>query len=155
MPVHKDEILKCERIAQVMGLNSTDVLKAVRSFFGDIRRKAAALPYNDERRIYVKDVFEEQAFVVNIPYIGRIGPVYSRYLKWRENEARTSGQQLRDLVIEEYTAEQMDDLAKKILAGGNVILPKKNKNSELYNRIWIVSKHGKKMARQVLPKKQK
>ena len=152
---HRLESARCARIAQEMGLDIVDVRKVILSFFGEIRRTAALLPFDDERRIYGKDMFDEYEVVFNIPYIGRIGTVYSRYLKWRENEAKASEQELKSKYRQAISSEEYDDMARTALAGGNVILPKRQRSSELYNRIWLVRKDGKKMARQVIPKTKK
>ena len=138
-------------IAERFGLQESEVRRAVRSFFFAIFLQARKLPFNNHRRIYTKEKFDEYISVVNIPYIGRIGPVYSRYLAWRGNEAKSQEQVNRGLYRERVSQDEIEHIADEILSGKtpSFEIKKKNKN---YTRIWVVGKTGKKMARQVLPK---
>ena len=140
-------------IAEALNLPLTEVRRAVRSFFGAILKDAAALPYNDERRIYSHELFEEQGTTWNIPSLGRIGPLYSRYLKWRINEAKDSDQVNRRAYRERLTQDEIETIADDIFSGRTPTFPKKKKQSELYDRIWMVGKDGKRTARQAIPKK--
>ena len=129
--------------------------KAVNSFFGSIAKYAASLPFNDERRIYGYDAFEEFVEVVNIPHVGRFGPVYSRYLKWRCNEAKALDQVPRSAYRKRISQDEIENMADEILSGRTPSPLKKKKPTELYNRVWMIGTDGKRMARQVIPKKKR
>lgn len=130
-----------------------EVRRAVHSFFSAIFKSARDLPFNDERRIYTKDGFDELSGVWNIPYIGRMGPVYSRYLAWRSNEAKTLEQVSRSRFRKGMTQDEIEHMAEEILAGKTPSPVKKRKVSEMYKRVWMVGKKTRKQARQVIPKK--
>lgn len=133
------------------GITASEVKRAVLSFFSVISQEADSLPFDDERKIYKKDKFDELVNVHNIPYVGRIGPVYSRYLKWRANEAKEQPSGKRSDYRIGLTRGEIEDIAEEILSGGTPQI-KRRKNSELFNRVWLVGKDGKKSARQVIPK---
>ena len=141
-----------ELIATRLGLDEIDVRKIIRSYFSSIRDYAVRLPFDDRRRIFAKDKFEEFCSVFNLPYIGRIGPVYSRYLKWRRNEAEELSQGARSSYRCRMTQSEIETMAAAILADETPFIPKPRKKSELYDSIWIVRKDGKKLAKQVIKK---
>ena len=134
------------------GIPVSEVRRVIHSFFDTIIKESRALPFDNEQKIFTKEKFAEYEKAWNIPYIGRIGPVYSRYLKWRGNEAKNSGQMLRSNCRAVMTQDEIEHMAEEILSGRTPSLTKK-KNSELFNRVWVVGKTGKKSARQVIPKK--
>ena len=146
-------IQDCEAVAEELGLPFSEVCRAVRSFFDAIALDARRLPFNTPYRIYTKDKFEESVKVWNIPSIGRIGPVYSRYLAWRGNASAGNGQKERNALREELSQGEIEDIAAKVLSG---IVPdiKKKTKKENYNRVWLVGTDGKRLARQVIPKQQ-
>lgn len=141
-----------KEIADELGLPYKEVSRAVGSFFGCINSYARKLPFDNVRKIYRKDAFDGYGKVYNIPFIGRIGPAYSRYLIWRRNESRNVVQVSRCDYAMRLTGEDIEKLATKILSGNSISLPKKRKGNEMYNRVWIVGTDGKKSARQVIPK---
>ena len=139
-------------IAEECSVSVQDVRNAVHSFFGVILAYSRHLPFDDQRKIFRREKFEEYSEVFNIPYIGRIGPSYSRYLSWRKNEALFSGQVPRSNYRTKLTQDEIEHIAEEILSGKTPSSRKKTKPNELYNRIWLVDKDSKKLARQVLPK---
>ena len=145
-----DAILRC---ASELNVPVSEVNRAISSFFAAIVKEADSLPFDDERKIYTKEKFIEYANVTSIPHIGRIGPIYSRYLKWRRNESNDIQQGKRSDYRVGLTRGEIEDIAAIILSGG-IPQIKKKKNSELFNRVWMVGKDGKKSARQVIPKEE-
>lgn len=143
------------KIGEELGIDPADVKRAVGSFFSVILEDCKELPFNNHRKIYSREKFSEYSVVRNIPYIGRIGPVYSRYLKWRANEAAGYEMTPRSSYRSRRLQGEIEDIAAAILSGKAPSISKKKKGSELYDRIWIVGKDGKKSARQVIPKNNK
>lgn len=141
-------------IADETGIPPQEVSRAVDSFFSVILREASALPFNDERRIYTKDAFDENVSVHNIPFIGRIGPVYSRYLAWRANEARWLETAPRSSYRTGLTQSEIEHMAEEILSGHAIPEIGRKRRSDLFENVWIVGKKGKRLARQVILKKQ-
>ena len=138
-------------IAERTGLPETEVKRVVRSFFAVILSDAKALPLDDPRRILSREKFEQYGDIVNIPSIGRFGPSYTRYLRWRANASREVNQKPRSAYRLRMTPSEIENMADAILSGGTFSLEKKRGN-EMYNRVWLVGKDGKRQARQVIPK---
>ena len=145
----------CKSVSDELSVDVSDVRSAVDSFFFSIKDSSKKLPFNNRRKIYLKDKFESYVSVQNIPYIGRIGPSYSRYLKWRRNEAKQTEQSSRDSYKSKLTEEDIDCIVEAVLSGKKIQSIPKRKKSELYESIWIVGSDGKRLARQVIPKKNK
>lgn len=140
-------------IASELGIDILDVRRSVSSFFEIISRDARSLPFDDERRIYKRDKFLSLVKVRQIPFLGRLGPVYSRYLCWRRNEAALQEQERKEKYRVRLTEDDIEEIARKALAGEPLPEIRKKRGSEMFNRVWIVGQDGKKSARQVLPKK--
>lgn len=140
------------RIAEELKLPESEVKRAVHSFFGAIIRESRTLPFDNEQRIFTKDKFNEYVKVWNVPFIGRIGPVYSRYLKWRGNESKNTQQAKRSDYRSRLTRDDIEHIAEVILSGGTPNPIVKRKKNELYKSVWIVEQGRKKLARQVIPK---
>ena len=138
-------------VAKEFGVPVAEVRRAVHSFFDMIVRESRTLPFDNWKKIYRKDKFAEYAFVRNIPYIGRIGPHYSRYLAWRRNEAEEKNQVQRSAYRVRYTQSDIENMAAEALAGRHVSFGKRKK-TELYNQVWMVGEKGKTLAHQVIPK---
>jgi len=138
-------------IAEKTGLSESEIGRAVRSFFTVILSDAKALPFDDPRRIFSKEKFGQYGEVVNIPSVGRFGPSYSRYIRWRANASRDVNQKPRSAYRLRMTPSEIEDMADAILSGGTYSLEKKRGN-EMYNRVWLVGADGKRQARQVIPK---
>ena len=138
-------------LSEESGVPVSEVRRVIHSFFDEIIQESRTFPFDSERKIFTKEKFKDYEKVWNIPYIGRIGPVYSRYLKWRGNEAKNNGQLLRSNCRAVISQDEIEHIAEEILSGRAPFLVKK-KNSDLYDRVWLVGKTGKKSARQVLPK---
>lgn len=141
-------------VAKELGFEPSDVRRVVHSFFDSITSSARSLPFDDRRKIFSKDAFDSFAFVVQIPRIGRLGPVYSRYLKWRANEAKLTEQVHRSRYRKQYSQNDIENMAAEALLGKAPVLPEKQKGSELYNRVWLVGADGKRLARQVIKKQE-
>ena len=150
---NKTDEAEFRRIASELGLEVEDVSSIVNSFFAVMLGEARSLPFNNHRKIFTKDKFSEYAVVRNIPYIGRLGPAYSRYLKWRGNESRDLSQVPRSSYRSRLSQNEVENMAAEILSGGTPSPIRKKRNSELYERVWLVGQDGKKSARQVIPKK--
>ena len=140
-------------IARELGVDVADVRRAVFSFFDAISLQAKAMPFDNIGRIYSMEKFLEWEKVTNIPSIGRIGPVYSRYLRWRANASQDYEQKARSAYRSRMSQDDIEHMAEAILSGNTPPSIHKRKGSELYNRVWLVGKTGKKLARQVIPKK--
>jgi len=142
----------CTAVAVLLDLSVTETRRAVQSFFDVILSEARKMPFNDERRIYYQELFNDYVQVWHIPFIGRIGPVYSRYLKWRENESKTLGQVNKEVLKKQKRKEDVEAAAERLFLGEDMTPLKKKKGSEMYNRIWMVGRNGKRSAHQVIPK---
>ena len=140
------------RVSEEFGISVSEISRAVKSFFDVIALDAKRLPFDDKNRIYSKDKFESMVGVVNIPYIGRLGPVYSRYCRWRENESKELPQKPRSDYRSRMTQDDIENIAEAVLSGSPLPEIRKKKGSELFERVWFVGTDGKKSARQVLEK---
>lgn len=139
-------------VAAELGVPVTEVRRAVAAFFDAIIREADSLHLDNECRIYSRKAFDARAFAVNIPHIGRMGPVYSRYLTWRANEAKELVQEHRGRYREKFTRDEIDTIAGEVLAGRTPPPVQKHKGNEFYKRVWLVGTEGRKLARQVIRK---
>lgn len=142
-------------VASECGVSAEDVRKAVHSFFDIIRREADALPFDTERKIFSKEVFDSLAHVNQIPFIGRIGPVYSRYLSWRANESSAHDMVKRKHDPMKLTESDIEEIASSFLSGKSFSLDtikERRKKEGKYNRVWLVGKNGKQLARQIIVK---
>ncbi len=139
------------RVSEEFGIPASEVSRAVRSYFDTMLADSRKLPFNNRKKIYSRELFEEYVSVTNIPYIGRLGPVYSRYLKWRENESKSLPQRPRRDYRKRMTQDDIENIAEAVLSGNPVPVKRRNWH-DLYERIWIVGKDTKKLARQVIPK---
>ena len=132
-------------------MSEAEVRRCVNAFFGSIVSYARTLPFDNPTRIYAKDKFDEYVRVWNIPYLGRIGLVYGRYLDWRANESEKLEQKPKSAYRDSLSRDEIETIAGNVLSGGVFSFPKKSKK-ENYRRVWMVGKDGKRLARQVLPK---
>ena len=134
------------------GIEESEVKRIVTSFFEVFLMDARSLHFDNPRKIFSMDVFESRSTVRNIPYIGRLGPVYSRYLKWRENESKELLQKPRGDYRSRMTQDDIENIADAILSGNPLPELRKRKKSEMFERVWMVGKDGKRSARQVIEK---
>lgn len=141
-----------DSVAEELGVSPADVKNVVNSFFDSIVSEARKLPFDNDRKIYSKSVFDKHSFARSIPFIGRIGPVYSRYLKWRANESQGINMVPRPKSGSKLFPEEIEAIADIVLSGGKYE-PKKKRETN-YKRIWLVYDSGKKQARQVIPKEE-
>lgn len=142
-----------QSIASSLGLPAKEVKRAVVSFFDSMLCEAKKLPFDTARKIYSPAKFGEYSRVWNVPSVGRFGPAYSRYLLWRRNESRLLEQEPRSNYRFGLTQSEIETMAEEILSGSSPSPLIKKKGSDLYQRVWLVGKMGKKSARQVIPKK--
>lgn len=138
--------------ADANSVSRGEIQKAIVSFFDDMLVQIRKLPFDNARRIYTHDAIEERAPVFNIPSLGRIGPVYASYLKWRREEALNEDMELRETVKTRYRDERIEEAAKLAKEGKRItneffrnIIP-----SGAYKKVWFIDKGGKrKVAKQV------
>ena len=143
----------CREVAAEIGLTEKETACIVRSFFTEIVREARRLPFDDGTRIYKNDRFIEIAKAVNLPYLGRTGPVYGKYLKWRRKEAEKTERVKRKDCRAGLTRGEIEDIAAEALAGRvPQIKERKKSKMELYGRVWMIGKDGRKLARQAFVK---
>lgn len=135
------------------GVSEEEVKRILASFFGCIFSDARSLPFDNPKRIFSKEKFEEYVKVRHIPYIGRIGPVYSNYLKWRANESQQIEMAPRSSFRNRRMQSDIESTAAAILSGKTPPPLEKKRGKEMYERVWLVGQDGKKSARQVIPKK--
>ena len=133
-------------------VSEEEVKRILASFFDCIFYDARSLPFDNPRRIFSRDKFLEYAKVRQIPFIGRLGPVYSNYLKWRANESQTLEMAPRSSYRRRMTQSDIENTAAAILSGQAPPQLRKRKGKEMYERVWLVGQDGKKSARQVIPK---
>ena len=139
----------CRRIADDNGVSPADVRKAVYSFFDNIALEAAKLPFDNPRKIFSGKVFKQYERVYCIPYIGRLGTSYSRYLRWRANESKNENMVAKSSLKKGLSPEDIDRIARQALAGKRVVI---EEEKTPHKRVWIVGEDGKKQARQVIIK---
>lgn len=134
----------CRNIAEEEDVMVSEIRKAVSSYFDSIVSETRKLPFNNPQRIYTKPAFEQQSFVANLPYLGRIGPVYSLYLKWRREEAKEFEQISRKKARQIHAAPIIEEEAKKALAGQKVnstVLRERVPKGK-YNKVWMMHEDG-------------
>lgn len=150
----RNRIESCDfaAVASELGVPVSSVRSVVYSFFDSIAKKASALPFSTATKIYDKKSFDSRVFVCNIPYIGRVGPVYSRYLQWRSNEAKALDSRPRSMVSNGIAPVDIERLAESIIDGTELPEVKRTTVSDRYDRVWVVSESGKRLARQVIIK---
>ena len=152
MSRNRRESADFRKVSSELDIPDGEVKKILSSFFGSLSAYSRSLPFDDHRKIYSRDAFSSYAKVMCIPYIGRIGPAYSRYLKWRRNESGAVSQEPRSRYGKRILQSEIETMAEDILSGKAPSPARKRKPTELYNRVWLVGKDGKRLARQVIPK---
>lgn len=146
----------CRAYARANGISETEVQKAVVSFFDDIVVSTRKLPFDNIKRIYTADAVEDKACVYNIPHIGRLGPMYSQYIKWRADIADEYDMVLREDVRDVHLNGRIEELAALALSGHKVTrdMMKDPIPSGMYHKVWIIDKEGRRRAAKQLFKKQ-
>lgn len=142
-----------KEIAERFGVEPNDVKNVVNSFFDVIISEAGKLPFDNPRKIFSRAAFGNRIKVRNIPYIGRIGPAYSRYLKWRRNEAKGIRMIPRPNSKAKLLHDEIEAIADLVLNGGTYV-PKEKSRKKPYKRVWMVDEGCKRQARQVIPKEE-
>ena len=139
-------------VAERHGLTEDEVGRIVSSFFICMFLDARRLPFDNPRKIYTKDMFEDFVKVRQVPFIGRFGPVYSRYRKWRANESQSVAMAPGSSYRSRIRQSDIEATAAAIFSGQTPPPLNKRKKSELFDRVWLVGQDGRKSARQVIPK---
>lgn len=146
----------CRQYAADSGLDEVEVTKCVQAFFDDIVSTVRKLPFNDISRIYTIAAFEEVAPDFYLPFIGRLGPSYSSYCKWRVECADEEERILRSTAYEKHRAQRVDEAVDMALSGQTI--PKNFLRNPIpggtYRKVWIIDKGGKRKAARQLFKKQ-
>ena len=140
------------RIAEADGLDADTVRSIILSFFDTISKEALALPFDNGRKIFTKEAFMLHESIHNIPYIGRLGTSYSRYLRCRAYASGGMLQKKRPKTHTGYTKSDIELIAQTVLSEGIMPEIKKKRKSEMYNNVWLVGTDGKKLAGQVIMK---
>ena len=154
MSKNRKEYERYRVVSAKQNVSDDEVKRILESFFSSVLVDSRSLPFDNPRKIFSKDKFEEFIKVRNIPYIGRIGPVYSRYLKWRANVSEQLEMAPRSSYRTSVTQSDIESTAEAILSGVTPPPLRKRKNKEMFERVWLVGQDGKKSARQVIPKKE-
>ena len=156
MKLSNQEVLWCRQYARAEGVSEVEVRKAVISYFDEIIKNVRRLPFNNARRIYTYEAVNVLAPVFNLPGIGRIGPVYSAYLKWRREEARELDMDRRTIVKKRFLDERIEEATQLAMAGCRVHkdylrdpMPR-----GMYSKVWIIDKNGRRRAAKQVIKKQ-
>lgn len=148
MKLSKQDIQWCKKMAAEEGVSFSEVKKALLSFFDSIVSAANRLPFDRDNRIYSFGAFHEYPYCVNLPYLGRLGPVYSLYIKWRAKESKTQDTVLRSRAKKEHLKPLIEEAAKQALSGNKVdsSLLQQRLPSGKYKTVWLVDKNKKKKA---------
>lgn len=155
MKLSKRDSEWCKSYANGCGLSDAEVAKAVLSYFDDIVYGVRKLPFADFRRIYTADAVASLAPVYNIPFIGRIGPIYSQYTKWRAEDAAELDRVQRKDVRAKHLAERIEEAAVLAMSGHKVS-PSMLRNpvpAGEYHRVWLIDANGRRRAARQLFKK--
>ena len=147
------EYERYRKISSRHDVSEEEVKRILASFFSSVLSDARSLPFDNPRRIFSRDKFEEYVKVRHIPFLGRIGPVYGNYLKWRANESQQIEMAPRSSYRRRITQSDIESTAAAILSGETPPPLRKKRGKEMYERVWLVGRDGKKSARQVIPKK--
>ena len=148
---NRREYARFRSLSARYGLDESEVRRIVTSFFEVFGMDARSLPFDNPKKIFSRDAFDGKSTVRQIPYIGRLGPVYSNYLKWRANESGQLQMVPRSSYRSGITQNEIENMAVAALSGSAPSFEKKKK-SEMFDRVWLVGQDGKKSARQVIPK---
>lgn len=156
MRLSRKDRRRCGDIALETGTEPKEVERAVSAFFSTIISDVKRLPFNNPGRIYKPDAFEELCYVTNIPFLGRLGTVYSKYRKWRSEVASDIEMVDASDAKSEYYKPLIEEEARKALRGEkvNVYRLKERVPSGMYRRVWIMRRNGKRSsARQMIVNK--
>lgn len=140
-------------IAEELSVPPEEVKNVINSFFGIIGSEARRLPFNNPRKIYSRAAFDKYSSVFTIPYIGRLGPAYSKYLQWRVNESKKIDMITRPVRGSKLLPSEVEAIAEAVLDGKEFDL--RNKRKVGFERVWLVDEYGKRQARQAVRKKEK
>lgn len=141
------------RLADVFGISVTDVSSIVVSYFDTVLGEARSLPFANPRKVFSKDMFDRYGSVHQIPSVGRLGPSYTRYRRWKANESANVGMVNRTYYSERLRKEDIENIADTILSGTipDIAAIKKGRKGK-YNKVWHVGSGGRKLAWQAIKK---
>ena len=131
----RKEYVRYRDLSSRFGLAEEEVKRIVASFFSIVFTDARSLPFDNPKRIFSKEKFDEYVKVRHIPSIGRIGPVYSNYLKWRANESQQIDMAPRSLYRRRRTQSDIESIAAALLSGQAPPPMGKKKGNEMYHRV--------------------
>lgn len=147
-------------VSERTGLSVDEIHKVVYSFFGVLVNDARRLPFDNPKKIYNKQAFDSLSAVVHIPYIGRIGPTYNNYIKWRGNVASAFNMLPRPKKKPFLTDEERETLASILIGSKNIetisceqMLADMRKDREPKKdttNVWLVGKDAKRLANQII-----
>lgn len=140
MPRRRPDTDMVKAAARGCGVTAADARRMVDSYFGAFLSVVRKLPLNTPYRIYTREAFTGFVRVLQIPSVGRIGTVYSRYLRWRSNEAAelAAGGGLQAM----GPRGARENAAAEGTAGGGPPF------SVAGTRIWVIGADGRRLARQ-------
>ena len=142
-------------IAVETGLDAREVGKAVNSFFHVLLSEFRGLPFNNPGRIYTPAAFSSLSKVFNIPYIGRIGTMYSKYRKWRASESENLDTIMRVHMRKDSRQDLIDRAYIDAMSGKPVDSESIRRRTKkgLYTTVWVIDEDNRhKAARQVIKK---
>lgn len=142
-------------IASETGLDAREAGKAVSSFFYVLLSEFRSLPFNSPGRIYTPAAFSSLSKVFNIPYIGRVGTMYSKYRKWRASVSAELDTINRSDIRQDSRRDMLDTAYHDAIHGRQVdASAMKGRNVKgRYTTVWLIDENGhRKVARQVIKK---
>lgn len=156
MKLSKSDVSWCAEYAKAQGLDAVEVSKAVISFFDDMVYVTRKLPFNNIRRIYSAEAVSKLAPVFHLPSVGRLGPMYNQYKKWRKEQAGSYVMVSRKDAKRKHRQERIEEAARRALSGKRVSenflydsIP-----SDRYYKVWLIDAQGKRKAAWQLFKKE-
>jgi len=141
-------------VAGKLGMDARDVAAAVGAWFGAVVAAGRRMPLDRAWRIYSKERLGAMGGVFNVPHVGRIGPSYGKYLRWRADVSRSLSMVGARRAAAVHRAETVESLAAMALRGerigstriGGRLPPGR------YRRIWMLGAGGRRAARQLIRK---
>lgn len=137
-------------VAAATGLPVREVRAAVLSAASALALRVRRLPFASARRIYSPAAFAASSFVALLPGLGRVGPAYSRYVRWRATEA--SGLELRGRAEARrmWRSLAAEEEAARVLAGGEADVARLRGRvpASFARPVWLVGAGGRRLARQ-------
>lgn len=141
MPRRRPDHVTLLAAASACAVPMADARRIVDSYFGAFLAEMKSMPLDTPYRIYRRDAFEGRfSRVLSIPSVGRLGPVYSRYLKWRRNAMEDTA------ALAAGSAYAVRGEVKDAAAAGTGTVA--GRPSPSARRIWVIGLEGRRLARQ-------